>query len=186
MTGQAPLKFLIPLCFLAVIIVLELRNREMAIAPPVISFNHPVASRHHSVLASANPPARLVAAILARPLFSPVRRPAPSAHRANQDKTTPRLSGIIIDGANRLAMFAGPHGGKPITVTKGERVGNWVVVLVQPGWVTLAGPEGLRRIRPMFAHAPATSLARAPNPDPTTVAMAASRRALDKLLGSGQ
>ncbi|MGH7080673.1 MAG: hypothetical protein ACREFU_21545 [Acetobacteraceae bacterium] len=135
--------------------------------------------------------AELVSAILARPLFSPNRRPAPSSAGA-RELLPPRLSGIIIDGADRLAIFAATGNGRPIVVRRGQTVGKWSVSAVEADGVLLTGPGGARRLRPSFvgptfvgkvpakvAAPPITPLA-APPADATAaaVATAAARHAL--------
>ena len=82
--------------------------------------------------------------VLARPLFTPGRRPptpgqvavgpAPAA-----DKGLPRMTGILIDGESRRAIFVGPEGGRPVVVAEGGRVGGFVVQKIDPQSVTVSG-----------------------------------------------
>ena len=95
--------------------------------------------------------ADLTGGILARPLFSPNRRPsvidsAPGG--ATGDEPLPRLAGIMVSPAGRSAIFAG--GPRGVVVPVGGRVGRYDVRAIEPGAVTLLGPEGLRTVRPSF------------------------------------
>jgi hypothetical protein len=51
-----------------------------------------------------------VQTILARPLFSPNRRPGPAAASAagNAPPSLPRIAGILVDGSRRRVIFAAP------------------------------------------------------------------------------
>jgi hypothetical protein len=188
MIGRLSSGYLITIGLLAGLIMLELRHGAKLITPTAATrLDHAAAPWHGPIRISEKPPAVLAASILARPLFSPTRRPAPSGERPNRRQVVPRLSGVVVYGAKRLAIFAGPRG-KPMVAVEGERVGGWVVRLIQPDRVTLVGPGGARRMRPMFTPIPAMSRGPVPvsKPDPVTVAMAASRRALLKLLDGGR
>lgn len=104
-----------------------------------------------------------VATVLARPLFRPDRRPpaAPGA-AAGKAAELPRLTGIMIDGGGRRAIFADDR--KPVVATEGDRVGVYMVQAIAPGQVTVYGPDGQRVLRPSFdpksgdAPPPATQL----------------------------
>jgi hypothetical protein len=86
--------------------------------------------------------------ILSRPLFSPGRRPAAVA--AQSISGLSRLTGIIHTGARKVAIFAAPSGGAPIIVEEGARVGVYEVRQIADTSVTVAGPEGVTVIRPIF------------------------------------
>jgi hypothetical protein len=82
-----------------------------------------------------------VAAILARPLFAPTRRP--SAAAASAAPGLPRLTGVIVTPLKRAVIFAAPDGnGRPTVVTEGERIAGFLVQSISAGEVTLAGPTG--------------------------------------------
>lgn len=116
-------------------------------------------------------PATMAAAnndvLLKRPLFSQTRRPPDGAGPASATgsaETLPRMTGILIDGPNRRAIFAGGHGGKAVTVVEGGRLGAFTVQSIGPRQVTLVGPAGLQTVRTTFdpslaapAQAPASS-----------------------------
>ncbi len=94
----------------------------------------------------------------ARPLFSPDRRPLGNAGRAVPN--LPRLTAIIIDGARRIAIFAGPPDGHPTIIETGTRIGMYQVQAITSTGVTVAGAQGTAVIRPSFdvAQAPAPLL----------------------------
>lgn len=83
--------------------------------------------------------------ILARPLFSPSRRPVETGVRG-----LPRLAGIVVTGDQKLAIFAAPNGGHPVVAEAGAHVGAYVVRDVADDGVTVAGPGGVSTIRPTF------------------------------------
>lgn len=103
--------------------------------------------------AAAEPPERQdvrLAAILARPLFSPDRRPAASGARSVSG--LPRLSGIVLSGSHKLAIFAGS--GKAIVAEEGARIGAYDVTAISDAGVTVVGPEGTTVLRPLFDPSP--------------------------------
>lgn len=83
--------------------------------------------------------------IMARPLFSPDRHPVEVGVRG-----LPRLTGIVVSGSQRIAIFAGPSNGRPIVAQAGARVGAYEVHTVDDDGVTVVGPEGTSMIRPVF------------------------------------
>jgi len=106
--------------------------------------------------------------VLARPLFSPDRRPVEigvaGAHGL------PRLTGIVVAGSQRVAIFAGQSNEQPIVAQAGAHVGAYEVRTIVDAGVTMMGPEGETLIRPIFdvfhPSASAPSLARLPPPKP--------------------
>lgn len=103
------------------------------------------------------PPARAddvqawVRPILARPLFSPDRRPA-----AGLDSVTaagarglPRLTGILVGPFGRSAIFAS-NGNTPIVLGEGGRIGAYTIKSIGAAEVRLDGPHGVQRLRPAF------------------------------------
>jgi hypothetical protein len=97
--------------------------------------------------------------IMARPLFNPDRHPVDLGMRG-----LPRLTGIIVAGTQRVAIFAGPADGRPLVAQVGGHVGAYEVRAVADEGVTVVGPEGISMIRPVFAtRKPARSEARAAN-----------------------
>jgi len=86
--------------------------------------------------------------ILARPLFSPSRRPDDQAS-ATASQTLPRLSAIIVIGATRSAIFAAP-GQKPINVSEGGAIDGYRVMSIAPNRVDLLGAGGALALHPQF------------------------------------
>ena len=107
--------------------------------------------------ASAGTPARQagpirewVDTILARPLFSPARRPPPgSDSAASGPRELARLTGVLVSRSEKRAIFAS-EGGKPIVAEEGTRIGAYVVQTIEPGQVTVIGPEGQRTLQPAY------------------------------------
>jgi hypothetical protein len=94
-----------------------------------------------------------VNAILARPLFSPDRRPAAagSVPVAQMDSSLPRLSGVLVGPFGRRAIFAA-DGSKPVVVGEGGQVSSWTVRGIEAGAVRLMGPGGEQVLHPSFAQ----------------------------------
>jgi general secretion pathway protein N len=94
-------------------------------------------------------PEELVAAALARPLFSSTRRPpqdAPSGAAAD-DLTDARLTGIVTTPLHRIAIFA-VSGDKPLKVAEGDAVSGWRIESITPREVSLSGPSGTKTLQP--------------------------------------
>jgi general secretion pathway protein N len=94
-------------------------------------------------------PEELVAAALARPLFSSTRRPpqdAPSGAAAD-DLTDARLTGIVTTPGHRIAIFA-VSGDKPLKVAEGDAVSGWRIESITPREVSLSGPSGTKTLQP--------------------------------------
>jgi hypothetical protein len=89
-----------------------------------------------------------VKTILARPLFSPSRRPPAVASAGALGPA--RLAGIVVSASSRQAIFAPAGDGKPIAITEGGRVGAYVVTSIKPDQVVVVGPDGEHRLHPAF------------------------------------
>ena len=136
----------------------------------------------HSRRAVAAPPAPVsdhtaewVATILARPLFSPDRRPpseAPAARASGAPAGLPRLAGVVVGPFGRSAIFV-PEGSKPMVVTEGGRVDAWTVRSIEVGTVQVSGPGGARTLHPSFESSPAASAA--PGPTGQSLGLARAR-----------
>lgn len=109
--------------------------------------------------------------ILARPLFSPDRRPAAASARSVSG--LPRLSAILLADARKTAIFS-VAGGKPIVAEEGARIGVYEVRTITDSGVTVAGPDGTTVLRPVFDSASSAAVVapiqalpmRAPPPRP--------------------
>ena len=109
--------------------------------------------RGPSPLPAAPPPATLSAApgaepvaaytdqILARPLFTQGRRPAAAAAAPVAQDKPPRLSGILVAGGDRRAIFEA--GEKPVVGVVGTQIGAYRILAITPLQVTLQGPGGI-------------------------------------------
>ena len=96
-----------------------------------------------------------IAALLARPLFNPDRRPVPGTAGGSAGvPEPPRLAGILVGPAGRSAIFAGTGEGQQIVLREGGSVGGFTVRAIAPGQVTVLGPTGPRVLRPAFDGAP--------------------------------
>lgn len=92
-----------------------------------------------------------LAAILARPLFSPGRRPAAAATAAAAPTAAlPRLTGTIVHGSDRSVIFMPAGGGRAVVAHEGMKVGGYKVQAIQAGSVTMSGPDGVHVLRPAF------------------------------------
>jgi hypothetical protein len=107
--------------------------------------------------------------ILARPLFSRDRRPTPVIAKAGSDPllaSLPRLTGVLVGPFGRSAIFASDSGGKALVIVEGGNVGPYTVQAIEPGRVTIAGPEGVRQLQPSYDAAARQALVAPPPPPP--------------------
>ncbi len=105
-------------------------------------------------LADAPPVAALTAAVLARPLFSPDRKPPHAAHAVHAGASTlPRLTGTIRTDSGVLAIFQ-PADGKPIVLGRGGAIAEWTISDVADGEVVLRRGESTSTLRLSYANAP--------------------------------
>ena len=127
----------------------------------------------------------LVDTLLARPLFSPTRRPDRAAVAAEDGVRPtvdlPRLSGILISGDRRQAMFQAEGDDKPTVLEEGGEVAGWQVQKISDFTVVMSGPGGPRTVKPEFdPNAKPGEPAMPPRvvtpaqPNPTTPAAAAT------------
>ncbi len=128
----------------------------------------PMVPAGRSASPDPNQVARWAATVLARPLFSPGRRPpAAAAAPGAVAPSLPRVAGIMVTPAGRRAIFA-EKGAKPLVLGEGGQVGGFTVQSIRAGQVTVRGPEGVRVLSPTFdpdAPAPASAAAKAaPSP----------------------
>src|SRR5438270_3003690 len=111
----------------------------------------PASEATRAVQLKQSPPVDdLIATSMDRPLFSATRRPTERAvpnRPADPELTDVRLTGIVIDGDHRSAIFV-RQGAKPLVRAEGEMVSNWRLDNVGPRAVTLAGPAGTTILEP--------------------------------------
>lgn len=93
---------------------------------------------------------RLMATILARPLFSPTRRPPEAATADDRTETSladMRLTGILIAPNQHVAIFAIANG-KPFIRSEGEMISDWRIETIAAQSVSLSGPKGTTTLEP--------------------------------------
>ncbi len=154
----APVLLVLAAAALGGIIALELEWR-LPDSDLVVSATAPLpapAAPVSTPAADADNAGRRVVEVLARPLFSPGRRPAAQAAAAPPAAVAPlpRMTGVIVTPAGRRAIFVN-GAGKPTVVTEGERIGAYAVQSIEAGRVTLAGPDGQRVVATAFDPKPA-------------------------------
>jgi hypothetical protein len=91
--------------------------------------------------------------ILGRPLFALNRRPA-KAHGGGPRIAAsglPRLSGIIIAGRSRRAIFM-PDGGKPVVLAEGASIEDGTIRQIAVDRVVVASSKGDMTLYPSFDH----------------------------------
>jgi hypothetical protein len=148
---------------LAGVIALELRSGEPASpALPAIPARQDRNAAPAAVHAApGNNVLARVHTILARPLFTPSRRPDEQATGAGASAGLTRLTGIVVSEDGKAAIFAPTAGGKPLIVREGDRIGPYVVSAISAGALTVIGPDGQRVLHPAFDPNPP---ARPPSP----------------------
>ena len=126
--------------------------------------------------AGARGPAQLVAGrpaedaqtILARPLFNANRRPPAAAGDTSAASGLPRLSGILVRGDFRRAVFETEGGGKPVVIGAGGRVGPYVVRTIAATAVTVFEADGDKTLHPVPLPSDEETTANARPPAPVT------------------
>ncbi len=89
--------------------------------------------------------------ILARPVFAASRRPPPRGSASVSGPTAlPRLTAVLVSGRGKTVIFAGGPNGKPVSLGEGGSIGAYVVQSIGVGQATIAGPDGVHVLRPMF------------------------------------
>lgn len=131
---------------LTCLIVLELVGGGASEDGGIVAVRHAPPKRAAAVAAeAADRTDAWVATSLARPLFSRDRKPTPVAAKSDGGPailSLPRLSGVLVSPFGRLAIFAASEGGKPIVVAAGGTLGPYTVTEIEPGKVTVSGPDG--------------------------------------------
>jgi hypothetical protein len=158
---------------IAVALPFEFRSNPSATAEP----GKPSPKSEEAPAVQNDRPAinQLTAAILARPLFSPTRRPPEAAATGHSE--TPlsdmRLTGILITPDQHLAIFA-PAGGKPLVRAEGDMISDWRIESIASQSVSLTGPTGATTLEPKadpnLVRVPASQQAAAPPPQPSAPA----------------
>jgi len=90
-----------------------------------------------------------LATALARPLFNHDRRPTDAGSSTGGGTTLgslPRLTGVVIGPSGQRAIFAATGGGWPRVLSVGQTLGEYRVEKIEPGSVTVSGPEGRHQV----------------------------------------
>ena len=145
-------------CFSALILL------ELATGPgdPPAQRASPAASPAGVASDQPDPAPAQLAALLARPPFSPDRKPEPV--QGALDPRLPHLTGIMMSSADRRAIFAGRDGGRGTVVGQGDQLGGYRVEAISATGVTLVGADGRHDLRPTFSTAPPPVQAALPPP----------------------
>ncbi|WP_428390404.1 hypothetical protein [Lichenicoccus sp.] len=148
MTRLPLLAFAALICVLAGLILLEVRAGVPRHTLPVVAALPPP-STPIAVSAGVAAPAlqEWTQTILARPLFSPSRRPG---HAAAVSTVVPRLAGIIIDAKGARAIFASPGDARAIIVGAGAHAGPYLIRAVAASGVSVIGPNGPQMLHPSY------------------------------------
>ncbi len=150
MNRVAPLLLATAALALAGLIALELRP-----APPHTPLQPARAAANPSAGEADPLPADRSAELLARPLFTPGRRPAAVSGGSGPQAGLPRLSGVLVGPFGRTAIFAASGAGKPIVLAEGGEIGGFRVVAIAPGQVTLTGKGRTLVLSPSHGTEPA-------------------------------
>jgi hypothetical protein len=90
--------------------------------------------------------------ILSRPLFAPSRRPQteqPPAVLRSRDDGLPRLTGIVINGPIRLAIFQPKSPEKAIVIGVGDAIEGEKIMAISARDVVIADRKGERHLQPV-------------------------------------
>lgn len=146
---------------LAGIIALELRPVQQAELAPANLGRVATPVQARAPAPSADQLQAWLGTILARPLFSPDRRPPAAAAAAPgaPPPTLPRVAGILMDGGRRSVIFASQGDRRPVVVSEGAGLDGFRVELIEAGRVTVVGPSGRQVLHPSFDPNPPTPVA---------------------------
>jgi len=89
------------------------------------------------------PPLADLAATVARPLFSPSRRPNATASGLGTGmESRYRLQGLVIVGKERRALLTDAVGNGRLRVAEGDQIEGWVVKRIDEDRLILSSPAG--------------------------------------------
>lgn len=134
---------------LAVVVASEIVDMPRGRVAPAGPYD--ARAKHTAPRAHAENVQAWVGNILARPLFSPDRRPAAGMDDAAAAGVPglPRLTGILVGPFGRSAIFAG-NASKPVVLGEGGRIDAYTVRSIDATEVRLDGPSGVQRLQPEF------------------------------------
>ena len=159
---RLPLLAFALMCVLAGLILLEVRAGVPRHTLPLVTAPAPPSIR---TVASAGVAALALQewtqTILARPLFSPSRRPG---HAAAVSAVVPRLAGIIIDAKGARAIFANPGDVRAIIAGAGAHAGPYLIRAVAASGVSVIGPDGPQVLHPSYDQNGSSAEGASPTP----------------------
>ncbi len=163
------------LCLLlATLLVYELENPPPEPAVPVLAWRT-VDGSQPLPLTRPFPALERYAAIDARPVFNPARKPVEAAgDKANAAAALPpptdiALVGVIIQGEHRLALIRSATAAIGTTATVGSQLAGWQVTAIESDHMVLhAGTADYTIVLSAGRAAPGHGAASAPQPLPTS------------------
>lgn len=89
-----------------------------------------------------------VSAVIGRPIFTRGRRPAEAKSPVVPTRESlPRLSGVLIGGDDRRALFVPRQGGRTIVLREGDSLGEATILAIRAGEVILATGAAKRVVK---------------------------------------
>ncbi len=133
----------------ALVLAAELAGPEPHEAPAAARSNEPQAPEQPMPRPG---PAPLVPAILARPLFSPTRRPPGATAPLAQVAEPPRLNGLLLWSGGRRAIFTAPQdAGATVALQEGSIVDQWRIERITDRAVVLSHGDTWLTLQPVPA-----------------------------------
>jgi hypothetical protein len=130
-------------------IALELADRHTQPAgSPVIDTLRPKAVAVSLPMPSQTDVDARMNEILARPMFSPERKPIGSAAKNVAGLT--RLTGTVVTNSAKIAIFAASSDRHPFIAKEGTHINAYEVKNISGSGVTVVGPAGVLVITPHF------------------------------------
>src|SRR3954469_11206989 len=142
MTNRAHIPLLTGCAIFGAVIAVELAPAESEI--PTVAVVEPRAVAATPKRLPPPPLDELVAAAVARPLFSATRRPAEKASptsTSDPDLSDIRLTGIVMEAGRHVAIFA-IAGARPVARSEGENLKEWRLDSISAGGGSLGGRGG--------------------------------------------
>lgn len=113
---------------------------DIPAAPPVVG-PAPMDARQNQPIND------LLAEVLARPLFNASRRPAVALSTEDTELAGLRLTAIVINSQERIAVFA-VAGGKPLELGEGDQLRGRRIETITSEAVSLSGQDGIKTLHP--------------------------------------
>jgi general secretion pathway protein N len=138
-------------CVLAALIYVELDEqpvRPLGMSPPGASGTSPGSTGSApSQPEFALRPYEAYSAVLARPVFSPTRRPPPPAEAAVAGSDDFVLSGIVSTAADRTALIRTGQPLKTVRLKEGQTIVGWTVRSISADGVLIENGEITRELK---------------------------------------